>query len=90
MDPKVRDYFRFFLLPGVMHCAGGPGPDRADWDSAIVDWVERGIAHAQMVASKRDKDGQVVMTRPLCVYPKRAMYTGKRSTDDAENFVCGK
>ena len=41
-DPDVRDYFRLFMMPGVFHCAGGPGPDRVDWVSAIEDWVERG------------------------------------------------
>ena len=30
------------------------------------------------------------MTRPLCPYPQIAKYTGKGSTDDAANFVCGK
>jgi feruloyl esterase len=27
-------------------------------------------------------------TRPLCVYPKVAVYTGAGSTDDAANFKC--
>src|SRR4030095_2157597 len=29
-DDGVRDYFRLFLMPGVLHCRGGPGPDNAD------------------------------------------------------------
>ena len=28
-DPNARDYFRMFMMPGVLHCAGGPGPDAA-------------------------------------------------------------
>ena len=28
---EVNDYARLFLLPGVLHCAGGPGPDKVDW-----------------------------------------------------------
>ena len=28
------------------------------------------------------------MSRPLCVYPKQARYTGSGATNDAENFVC--
>ena len=29
-DPAVRDYFRMFMLPGVLHCGGGPGPDTVE------------------------------------------------------------
>ena len=32
-DPKARDYMRMFMMPGVLHCAGGPGPDTVDWAS---------------------------------------------------------
>jgi len=27
-------------------------------------------------------------TRPLCPYPKEAIYTGRGSMDDAANFTC--
>jgi hypothetical protein len=30
----------------------------------------------------------VIRTRPLCVYPKVARWTGKGSSDDAKNFTC--
>jgi feruloyl esterase len=26
-DADVGDYFRLFMMPGVLHCSGGPGPD---------------------------------------------------------------
>lgn len=87
LDPDVRDYFRFYLLPGVRHCGRGPGPNRVDWDKAIVDWVENGIAPGMQVASKRE-DGKVTMTRPVCVYPERAVYDGVGPTDSAESFSC--
>ncbi len=41
-DPNAADYFRMFLMPGVLHCGGGAGPDTADWTEAIVNWVEKG------------------------------------------------
>jgi hypothetical protein len=88
LDPALRDYFRLFMMPGVMHCARGPGPDRVDWDQAIVDWVEQGVAPERVVASKRDADGRTVLTRPLCPYPEQAVYGGSGSTDEAENFAC--
>jgi feruloyl esterase len=30
----------------------------------------------------------IVGTRPVCAYPKMAVYSGKGSTDDANNFAC--
>lgn len=87
-DPGVRDYFRMFLLPGVLHCGGGPGPDQVDWHALLVDWVEKGITPERVVAARHGGEGQLLRTRPLCPYPQRAVYTGQGSTDVAENFDC--
>jgi hypothetical protein len=87
-DPNARDYFRMFMLPGVLHCGGGPGPDTADWASVIDTWVEKGQAPDRVIARKVAAGGAVSRTRPLCVYPQRAVYSGSGSTDAAESFVC--
>ncbi len=81
------DFFRLFMLPGVFHCGGGPGPDMFDAITPLVSWVERGVAPDRLVASKRES-GQVTRTRPLCSYPQVARYKGSGSKDDAANFVC--
>jgi hypothetical protein len=86
-DPRAGEYVRMFLMPGVLHCAGGPGPDNADWAAAIDAWVESGKAPERIVAQK-GTGATVTRTRPLCAYPQRAVYTGTGSTDQAENFVC--
>jgi Tannase and feruloyl esterase len=86
-DAAVRDYARLFLLPGVLHCGGGPGPDGVDWLAAIVDWVEHGKAPERLVASK-NSNGTVVRTRPVCPYPLEAVYNGTGSTDDEASFTC--
>ena len=86
-DATAKEDVRLFLMPGVLHCAGGPGPDRFDTIATIVNWVEKGEAPSRLIATKRA--GTTVMrTRPLCAYPARAVYTGTGSTDDAANFVC--
>jgi feruloyl esterase len=54
---------------------------------ALDRWVEGGTAPERLNASKIG-DGVVVGTRPLCPYPRKAVYTGTGSTDDAANFVC--
>jgi Tannase and feruloyl esterase len=87
-DPAVRSYFQLFMLPGVGHCNGGPGPEDVDWFGAIADWVERGLAPERLIAAKVADNGKTIRTRPVCPYPQRAAYTGQGSTDDAGNFVC--
>jgi len=81
------DWMRLFFLPGVGHCGGGVGPDRADFLSGLEQWRESGKAPNQIVAS-RTRNGQTDMTRPLCPYPQIAKWNGTGSTDDAKNFVC--
>jgi feruloyl esterase len=88
-DAQARDYARLFLLPGVLHCAGGPGPDRVDWLGAMVDWVEKGKAPDQLIASRADGNGKVMLSRPVCPYPLVAIYDGKGDTSVAESFACG-
>ena len=84
---EVQEFFRLFMVPGMGHCRGGPGPDQFDALSALEAWVEDGVAPDQIVASKVE-DGEVVRTRPLCPFPQTAQWTGSGSTDDAANFVC--
>ncbi len=88
-DPASRDYLRTFLMPGVLHCAGGPGPDRAGWTKVLEDWVEKGVAPERVIASKNE-GGKTVRTRPLCAYPLRAVYSGSGSIDEEKSFTCSK
>ena len=71
-----------------MHCRGGEGAtDKFDAVGALEQWVERGQAPEQMVASHMT-NGVVDRTRPLCPYPQVAMYKGTGSTDNAPNLIC--
>ena len=83
----TQDFYRLFMVPGMAHCSGGPGPDRFDALSALENWVERDIAPQTIIASKIE-DGEVVRTRPLCAFPEVAAYHGSGSTDEASNFSC--
>ena len=86
-DARSADYVRMFMMPGVLHCAGGPGPDTADWTAALTDWVENGKAPERVVAKKMSA-GAVIRTRPLCAYPQKAVYKGSGSIDEADSFAC--
>ncbi len=84
---NVDSFLRFFMVPGLGHCSGGPGPTAFDMVPALEQWVERGVTPAKVVAA-RIVDKTVQRTRPLCPYPSVARWTGKGSSDDATNFVC--
>ena len=83
----TQSFFRLFMVPGMAHCAGGPGPSSFDMLGALENWVERGIAPDKVIAA-RVVDGVTTRTRPLCVYPEVAKWSGQGSTDDAANFSC--
>ena len=83
----ARDSVRTFMVPGMGHCGGGEGTSTFDMVAAVDRWIESGTAPDRIPAS-RVVDGQIVRTRPLCAYPKTALYNGTGSTDDASNFVC--
>ncbi|HVH25267.1 MAG TPA: tannase/feruloyl esterase family alpha/beta hydrolase [Vicinamibacterales bacterium] len=76
-----------FMLPGVLHCGGGPGPDTFDGMAAISNWVENGQKPARIVAS-RVTAGKIDRTRPLCPIGQVAKYDGVGSTDAASSFTC--
>nr|WP_295921780.1 tannase/feruloyl esterase family alpha/beta hydrolase [uncultured Dyadobacter sp.] len=67
-DKNAPSFARLFLLPGVLHCGGGPGCDNVDWVSLIIDWVEKAKAPDQIVASKAV--GGNVTTKEIFAYPK--------------------
>lgn len=67
------DFIRLFLVPGMLHCSGGPGADRFDAVSALERWVEQGQAPNELEAS-HVQDGKPTFTRPLCAYPRAATY----------------
>src|SRR5439155_25718616 len=48
---KTRDFFRFFMAPGMGHCGGGPGPNTFDMLGPLEQWVEKGIAPGKIIAS---------------------------------------
>ena len=85
---STAKFARLFLVPGVGHCAGGPGPQPAGQFDAVVRWVEQGEAPETLTAVRRDASGNVVRSRPLCQFPQVAKYKGSGSTDEAASFVC--
>jgi hypothetical protein len=87
LGATTSDFFRLFMMPGVLHCAGGNGPSASDFVTPLVEWVEKGVAPDRLVASLR-RSGKTILTRPLCAYPSTAKYNGSGSKDEAGSFAC--
>lgn len=93
-DPAMQDWYRLFLYPGVDHCQGGVGPQPGNvYNGALfrslVSWVEQGRAPDSILASRIDGAAGKLTTRPVCAYPKTAIFRGTGSVDDAIHFACG-
>jgi Tannase and feruloyl esterase len=81
---KMERFARLFLVPGMLHCGGGPGCHQADYLSAMERWVEQGQAPDTIIGTGTNP----IRTRPLCAYPKLAKYKGSGEVNDAANFTC--
>lgn len=86
-EAETQEFLRLFMVPGMGHCSGGPGPGTFDALAALEQWVEKGVAPEQITGTHLTK-GVVDLLRPLCLYPQVAQYKGTGSTAEAENFVC--
>ena len=107
---QTADFVRLYMVPGMEHGFGGPGPNafgqlpaggtgnpHSDMNTALMVWVEQGVAPGAIAAGKYKSDIRPLIaagsiwprrTRPLCPYPQVARWTGKGSTDVAANFQC--
>jgi feruloyl esterase len=88
-DGTASDFVRLFAVPGGSHdTAIGPSAGQFDALSAIVNWVENGIAPDRIKGTAGNRSPWPGRTRPLCPYPQQARYEGSGSIEDASNFVC--
>jgi len=89
------DYVRLFMMPGLYHCNGGPGPNvfgglgqkgykKNDPDSDIIgaldQWVEKGVAPSKLLVTKfKEDDPRQGVARTRPVCPYPQMATYKGS-----------
>jgi len=101
---ETESFLRLYMLPGVQHCAGGPGADsfgalnssgpkdaQHNVQTALELWVEKGTAPSSLIATKYngfDPANGVKLSRPVCPYPQAAKYKGSGDPSDASNFSC--
>jgi feruloyl esterase len=96
----ASNFARFYRVPGMNHCSGGPTTDQFDMLTPLVNWVEKGQAADLVVASARGTGNiggvnadvpagwAADRTRPLCAYPKVARYKGSGDIEKADSFSC--
>jgi feruloyl esterase len=82
----ARSFARLFMVPGMWHCAGGPGPNTFDMLPALENWVENGQAPDSVLGTNTASG----LTRPLCAYPNVATYDGVGNPAKASSFSCVK
>lgn len=101
---QTEGFVRLYMVPGMQHCAGGPGPDsfgalpapNADptqsMFASLERWAEDGVVPQALIATKYAQPPGAAraaeMTRPLCPYPQVARYKGTGDVHEAANFVC--
>jgi feruloyl esterase len=99
---KTDQFLKFYMLPGIYHCAGGPGagnfgaagpasaPDaQHDIVTALDEWVRAKKAPTIFIGTHVNEQTKTVdRTRRICAYPQVAKYKGSGDTNDAANFTC--
>ncbi len=96
----ASNFARFYRVPGMNHCSGGPATDQFDMLTPLVNWVEKGEAPDSVVATARGAGNaggvnadvpaswSANRSRPLCAYPKVARYNGSGDIESASSFSC--
>ncbi|MBX3586885.1 MAG: tannase/feruloyl esterase family alpha/beta hydrolase [Ramlibacter sp.] len=97
---QAAGFARYFPVPGMNHCSGGPAADQFDLLTPLVEWVEHGVAPQAVTAAVRGagnagganaelpREWPATRTRPLCAYPTVATYQGHGNPEDAASFAC--
>jgi feruloyl esterase len=82
--PAASSQARYFLYPGVGHCAGGPGADQVKVLDALEAWDDTGRAPEVLVGIKGDGS----LTRPHCAWPGVARYRRSGEANDPASWQC--
>jgi hypothetical protein len=86
---QAQQFSRFYPVPNMGHCIGGPATDQFDLLTPLANWVENGTPPGPINATGVNftpatyqvsfVQGPTTRTRPLCPYPQQARFTGSVS-----------
>ena len=57
----TTDFYRLYMVPGMLHCGGGDAPTQVNWTGALEAWVEKGTAPNELTANGK---GTTQILRP--------------------------
>ena len=77
------DASRYYMVPGMMHCAGGDAYDRFDLLGPLVEWVENGKPPERPLTARPDGSASV----PMCPHPAYPHYTDGAPADP-DSYEC--
>jgi hypothetical protein len=85
----AQQFSRFYPIPNMGHCSGGPTTGIFDLLTPLVNWVENGTPPGPINATGLNftparyqvsfVQGPATRTRPLCPYPQQVRFTGNVS-----------
>jgi hypothetical protein len=85
----AQQFSRFYPIPNMGHCSGGPATGQFDLLTPLANWVENGTPPGPVNATGVNftpatyqvsfVQGPATRTRPLCPYPQQARFTGSVS-----------
>jgi hypothetical protein len=97
--PDADQFVRYYPVPGMGHCSGGPAADQFDLLTPLVAWVEQGVAPEGITATARGAGNaggvnaelpagwSAARTRRLCPWPQVARYRSG-DVESASSFEC--
>ena len=91
--PEAANFARYYAVPGMAHCGGGPATDQFDALGALVDWVEQGKAPDALIATVNAENKELppswskTRSRPLCPWPQVARFAAG-DMESAASFRC--
>ena len=78
------DFLRLYMVPGLAHCAYGPGPQIFAGVDVLEQWVENGNAPNSITAFSIDFS----KNRPLCPYPQVAKLIDPTNANNVAGWTC--
>ncbi len=83
----VRDFARFYVIPGYGHGPAGLAAFNPAWDalSVVEAWAEEGVSPGPQIIADV---GPQARSRPLCEYGTWPLYDGHGDPQLAESFRC--
>ncbi|MEO7386894.1 MAG: tannase/feruloyl esterase family alpha/beta hydrolase, partial [Gammaproteobacteria bacterium] len=63
-DQGLADFARLFMVPGMLHCGGGPGAADVDYLTALEHWVEADEAPQSLLAYRVKKAVPTFVRQP--------------------------